>query len=74
MHTPPALKKGDKIGIVAPAGKINKERWGNMKIINQKKETERLEPIIREEKIYIIPLGGLEEIGKNKNLCRRRTL
>ncbi|MBI2270286.1 MAG: LD-carboxypeptidase [Bacteroidetes bacterium] len=25
MHTPPALKKGDKIGIVAPAGKINKE-------------------------------------------------
>ena len=25
MHTPPALKKGDKIGIVSPAGKINKE-------------------------------------------------
>lgn len=25
MITPPALKKGDKIGIVAPAGKINKE-------------------------------------------------
>lgn len=25
MHTPPALKKGDKIGIVAPAGKVNKE-------------------------------------------------